>query len=29
MLFENRGTLTVTGQGTMDATEGSNPFIVY
>lgn len=27
MLFENRGTLTVTGQGTMDATEGSNPFI--
>ena len=22
MLFENRGTLTVTGQGTMDATEG-------
>lgn len=27
MLFDNRGTLTVTGQGTMDATEGANPLI--
>ena len=27
MLFENRGTFTVTGDGTIDATEGANPYI--
>lgn len=27
MLFENRGTLTITGEGTIDATAGVNPYI--